>query len=216
MNFAEFFAGGRCFGRVAEELGHTVTSTDIEPYEDIDIVMDAEWLRPSDFPKDLDGAWMSFDCTTYSIAACSTHRNLDKTAKSAKAIKHDRLNQHVIAMVDYWLEKNPKFLFWIENPRGNLRHMNWMKRFKRHTVWYCQYGDERAKPTDIWTNCQNWEPRPMCHNYKYDEYGNIINKHCHHASARRGAKTGTQGRKGSYERSLVPLPLIREIIEATI
>ena len=44
MKFAEFFAGGRCFGRVAEELGHTVTSTDIEPYEGIDIVMDAEFL----------------------------------------------------------------------------------------------------------------------------------------------------------------------------
>ena len=27
-----------------------------------------------------------------------------------------------------------------------------MQEFKRHTVWYCKYGDSRAKPTDIWTS----------------------------------------------------------------
>jgi hypothetical protein len=176
--------------------------------------MDAEWLRPSDFPEDVDGAWLSFDCTSYSIAACSTHRHMDKSPKSEYAFKCDRVNQHCIAMLDHWIERNPDFVFWIENPRGNLRHMEWMKRFTRHTVWYCQYGDERAKPTDIWTNCTNWKPREMCKNYKYDADGNIIDKHCHHASARRGARTGTQGRKGSFERSLVPLQLIEEILTA--
>jgi hypothetical protein len=107
---------------------------------------------------------------------------------------------------------NPDMVFFFENPRGNLRHMPWMKEFKRHTVWYCTYGDNRAKPTDIWTNSETWIPRPMCHNYKYDKEGNIINRHCHHESARRGARTGTQGRKGSYERSMIPVPLCDEIL----
>ena len=97
-----------------------------------------------------------------------------------------------------------------------LRHMEWMQEFKRHTVWYCKYGDDRAKPTDIWTNSDTWKPRPMCKNFKYNkETGEIIDKHCHHESARRGAKTGTQGKKGSYNRSKIPNELCKEIIEST-
>jgi hypothetical protein len=78
-----------------------------------------------------------------------------------------------------------------------------MQGFKRHTVWYCQYGDDRAKPTDIWTNSKTWIPKPMCKNFKYDSEGNIINRHCHHESARRGAKTGTQGKDLNYQWSYV-------------
>jgi adenine-specific DNA methylase len=37
MKFVEFFAGGRCFGRVAEAAGHEVISTDWTAYENIDI-----------------------------------------------------------------------------------------------------------------------------------------------------------------------------------
>ena len=50
---------------------------------------------------------------------------------------------------------------------------------------------------------------------QYDENGNIINRHCHHESARRGARTGTQGKKGSYNRSKIPNELCKEIIEST-
>lgn len=90
--------------------------------------------------------------------------------------------------------------------------MEWMLKFDRHTVWYCQYGDSRAKPTDIWTNSVTWIPRPECRNYKYDQDGNIIDRHCYHESARRGSKTGTQGKKGSYERSIIPQQLCEEIL----
>jgi hypothetical protein len=96
-------------------------------------------------------------------------------------------------------------VFFIENPRGMLRKMPFMQQFKRHTIWYCQYGDDRAKPTDIWTNSLTWIPRPICHNG---------NKDCHHQAAPRGSKTGTQGKKGSYERSIIPEQLCLEIIKS--
>lgn len=211
MKGVELFAGARCIGKAAEELGHEVFSVDWKNYPGIDLVMDIEWMRPSDVPYVPDWAWASFDCTTYTIAAISTHRNKTEP-KTDYARKCDRVNQHVIAMFEYWREQNPNFKFWMENPRGMLRHMPWMQQFKRHTVWYCQYGDDRAKPTDIWTNCETWAPRPECRNYKYDKEGNIIDKHCHHASARRGAKTGTQGRKGSFERSKIPHELCLEVL----
>ena len=99
-----------------------------------------------------------------------------------------------------------------------------MKGMNRATVWYCKYGDIRAKPTDIFSNniydsfnLNGWKPRAICRNFKYDkETGEIIDKHCHHESARRGAKTGTQGLKGNYERSKVPKELCEDILIQTL
>ena len=142
------------------------------------------------------------DCTTYTIAAISKHRN-GTEPKSDYAKKCDRVNQHVIELQNYWLSINPNMKFTIENPRGMLRKMPWMQQFKKYTVWYCQYGDDRAKPTDIWTNIDSWNPRPPCHNG---------NKNCHHQPAPRGSRTGTQGKKGSYDRSIIPEQLCTEII----
>jgi len=209
----ELFAGSRSVGRNAEKMNMQVFSVDWQPFEDIHWVGDVENMKPKDVPFIPDWVWASPDCTTYTISAISTHRN-GVEPKTEYAIKCDNVNQHFISLIKYWLSINPKMVFFIENPRGMLRHMPFMKEFKRHTVWYCQYGDDRAKPTDIWTNSTNWIPKPMCHNYKYNLQGEIVDKHCHHESARRGAKTGTQGRKGSYNRSKIPDQLCVEILES--
>ena len=98
--------------------------------------------------------------------------------------------------------KNNK-IFFIENPRARAR---WFLPVEwRKTAWYCQYGDKRAKPTDIWTNLPGWEPK-TCHNFKKNQP-----KHCHHEAAPRGSKTGTQGLKGNMERSVIPPALFHEI-----
>ena len=210
----ELFAGSRSIGSEAENMGMEVFSVDWQKFEKIDLSIDIGKIEISDVPFIPDVIWASPDCTTYSIAACSTHRNPDKTAKSEYAKQCDETNQHWLGKIDEWLKLNPNLVFFIENPRGILRHMEWMQKYSRHTVWYCKYGDDRAKPTDIWTNSKIWKPRPMCKNFKYDKEGNIVDKHCHHHSARRGAKTGTQGRKGSYERSMIPQELCREVLES--
>ena len=206
MNVLELFAGSRSIGKVGDELGMNVFSVDWEKYEDIDLCIDVAKLTKEDIPFIPDVIWASPDCTTYTIAAISTHRN-NTEPKSEYAKKCDITNQHFISLIKEWLEINPNMVFFIENPRGMLRKMPWMQEFKRHTVWYCTYGDERAKPTDIWTNSDIWIPRPVCHNG---------NKECHHAPAPRGSKTGTQGRKGSYERSKIPEELCREVLLSTI
>ena len=79
-----------------------------------------------------------------------------------------------------------------------LRKMPFMQGLPRVTIWYCQYGDDRAKPTDIWSNHiydpmfnpNGWKPRPECWNGRED---------CHE-SAPRGSKTGTQGKKDNYDK----------------
>ena len=213
LKLVELFAGSRCVGKAGEELGMKVFSADWQPFDNIDFVGDIENMKISDVPFVPDVVWASPDCTTYTIAAISTHRN-GTEPKSDYAKKCDQVNRYFISLIKQWLEINPNLKFYIENPRGMLRKMTFMQEFKRHTVWYCQYGDDRAKPTDIWTNLKNWKPKEMCRNYKYDKDGNIIDKHCQHESARRGAKTGTQGKKGHYERSKIPNELCVEVLSS--
>ena len=199
----ELFAGDRSVGKAADFIGMEVFSVDWEKYKDIDLCIDIGDMKISDCPFLPDIVWASPDCTTYSIAACSTHRNNSVEPKTEKAIKSDAVNQHFIFLIKKWLALNPEMVWFIENPRGMLRKMPWMQEFKRHTVWYCQYGDNRAKPTDIWTNSKDWIPRAMCKNG---------NPNCHHQRAPRGSKTGTQGRKDSYTRSMIPRQLCLEIL----
>ena len=141
------------------------------------------------------------NCTTYSIAAISHHRERESDgnlkAKSEYAAFCDRTNKHVLELIK---ELNPTYWF-IENPRGGMRKMNFMRGLPRYTVTYCQYGDTRMKPTDIWTNHLDPKFKPACKN----------GDSCH-VRAPRGARTGTQGIKGARDRSRIPEKLCEHIV----
>lgn len=79
--------------------------------------------------------------------------------------------------------------------------MNFMQNLPRYTVTYCQYGDFRQKPTDIWTNHPNPKFKPPCRN----------GAPCHER-APRGSKAGTQKIKGSVGRSVIPKRLCEHIL----
>jgi hypothetical protein len=204
----ELFAGSRSIGKEAEKLGYEVFSVDWEKFDGIDLSIDIGDLKIEDVPFTPDIIWASPDCKTYSIAAIRTHRNKeDRSGKTEYAKKCDIVNQHWLSLIEKWLILNPNMVYYIENPRGVLRKMSWMQKLPmRHTVWYCQYGDSRAKPTDIWTNNKAWLPKPQCHNYRKGI------KHCHHEAAPRGSKTGTQGLKGSFDRSKIPNELCNAVL----
>ena len=213
MNLLELHAGSRSIGNAAEKLGLNVFSVDWQQFDNIDLVIDIEELKPSDIPFIPDIIWTSPDCTTYSIAAISSHRNgLIPISDYAK--KCDKVNFNQIKLINYFLSINSNLKFFIENPRGMMRKMPFVYGIDRATVWYCQYGDNRAKPTDIFTNHlfsifneKGWIPKYECFN------GNIK---CHHEAAPRGSKTGTQGKKGSYERSKIPTKLANDILKSCI
>jgi hypothetical protein len=209
MNVLELFAGSRSIGKVAEQLGMRVFSVDIEPFEGIDLVKDIEFLTVADIPFIPDIIWASPLCTTYSIAAISTHRDRQKP-KTELAEKSDRVIQHTLDLIRAY----PECKWFIENPRGMLRKMSFMRGLPRTTVTYCSYGDKRMKPTDIWSNyiydlfhVPGWHPRRMCRNN---------NKFCQHERAPRGSKTGTQGLSDDYERSIIPQQLCLEILGSVL
>lgn len=209
MNVLELFAGSRSIGKESKKLGYNVFSVDWGDFEGIDLNIDIGDLKISDVPFVPDIIWASPDCTTYSIAGISTHR--DKKGylpKTEYAKRCDIVNQHWLKLIKEWQKINPNLVYYIENPRGAFRKMYFMEQnYIRHTVWYCRYGDKRAKPTDIFTNNSGWTPRPECFNG---------NKNCHHEEAPRGSRTGTQGLKGSYERSKIPSELCNEILTSDI
>ena len=206
MKVLELFAGTRSIGRAFEAHGHEVYSVEwdksfgnIDLYEDILKVQYTDILREFGRP---DVIWASPDCSSYSIAAISHHRRKDDhgnlTPVSEYAKFCDRVNQHVLCLM---LALSPRYWF-IENPRGGLRKMDFMNGLPRYTITYCQYGDKRMKPTDIWSNHPNPRFLPPCHN----------GDPCHDR-APRGAKTGTQGLKGSVERSRIPRLFCEHIVE---
>jgi site-specific DNA-cytosine methylase len=208
MNVLELFAGSRSIGNEAEKLGMNVFSVDIKPFEKIDLIQDIEFLKPEQIPFKPDIIWASPPCTTYSIAAIGHHRNFGKP-KTDFAAKSDRLVLNTLKIINYF-----NCIYFIENPRGYLRKMYFMEKIPKTTIWYCRYGDFRAKPTDIWSNHianlfnpNGWLPRPECFNG---------NKNCHHESAPRGSKKGTQKLKNNYERSKIPVLLCNEILNSTI
>ena len=209
MKVLELFAGTRSISRAFEARGHETFSIEwdkqhpeISWYTDIGTVTTQDILEKFGVP---DVVWASPDCTSYSVAAISKHRireadgNLSPKSDYAKFC--DKVNEHVIDMIKELLEINPNMIYFIENPRGGMRKMNFIKGLPRYTVTYCQYGETRMKPTDLWTNHPNPRFKPMCKN----------GDPCHE-SAPRGSKTGTQGRKNAKERSRIPKLLCEHIV----
>jgi hypothetical protein len=200
----ELFAGSRSIGKAAESLGMEVFSSDLINFDGIHYPVNILEFDVGMVPFKPDIIWASPPCTCFSVASLGHHwtgGNRAYIPKTKEAVISMEIVKKTLAIIEHF---NPEYFF-IENPRGVLRKMPFMSALNRNTVTYCQYGDSRMKPTDIWTNNSNWTPRPMCKN----------GDPCH-ISAPRGARTGTQGMKGAYDRSKIPEELCLEILKSCI
>jgi site-specific DNA-cytosine methylase len=206
MKVLELFAGSRSIGKVCDELGHKVWSSDWTEFEGIDYVVDINEFDINKVPFVPDVIWASPPCTTFSVASIGRHWDMNRRPKTQDAIMGLQILKKTIEIIQMYKHYNPKLIWFIENPRGMMRKMDIWNTIShvRQTVTYCQYGDTRMKPTDIWTNNYDWNPRPACKN----------GMTCH-VSAPRGSRTGTQGLKGAYLRSQIPYELCTEIINST-
>ena len=206
MKVLELFAGTRSIGKAFEARGHEVFSVEWDKhFDNIDLYQDISTLTAETILERFgqpDVIWASPDCTTYSVAGISHHRRQQPNGNLAPISEYakfcDKTNIHVLDLIG---ELKPRFWF-IENPRGGLRSMWFMKNLPRYTVTYCQYGDTRMKPTDIWTNHENPMFKPPCKN----------GDPCH-VSAPIGARTGTQGIKGKIDRAVIPKELCEHVVD---
>lgn len=143
---------------------------------------------------------------------------LTYTPTSAAALEGQRLVAHTLRLVAGLAPR-----WWVmENPVGMLRKLELTAGLPLHTVNYCSYGDERSKPTDLWgVKPRAWTPRRRCRAKGADvreiegvewRLDRVTGEPCH-VAARRGAKTGTQGRK-TVDRSRVPYDLGADLLAA--
>lgn len=206
LKVLELFAGTRSISKAFEAAGHETFTVELDTqHENISWYGDVLDLTPDIVREkfgEVDIIWASPVCTSYSIAAISHHRTREKNGhlspKSEFAILSDKMVKHTL-----WLIQQLRPTYWyIENPRGGMRKMDFMFMLPRYTVTYCQYADNRMKPTDIWTNHPDPKFKPMCKN----------GDSCHEA-APRGSATGTQGLKGSKARSVIPSGLCEHIVK---
>ena len=198
----DLFAGTGSATKAFEDAGHTVIKFDIDKRFDaerVDLsqVTAAELIAQYGQP---DFVWASPPCTTFSVASMGFHwaSGGDKPVPKTEAAIHGiALAKQAVKLVH---DLNPKHGWVIENPRGMMRKMEFMLPLKRQTITYCQYGLDRQKPTDIWTNT-NWTARPMC------KKGSPC-----HIAAPSGSTTGTQG-MAKWRAGVVPYELSKELLD---
>jgi len=206
----DLFSGTGSSTQAFLDAGHTVIHVELDEqheaqwHRDVSTITADEVLAWSGGRRP-DFIWASPPCTTFSIASVSHHWRKEGESLVPKHPGSAKALELVASTLRLIHDLSPRF--WLmENPRGMLRKFPLMAPYKRRTVTYCQYGDSRMKPTDLWgVMPEAWEPRPACKN----------GSPCHEA-APRGAKTGTQGLSGAVARSRVPYGLSVEVRDAIL
>ena len=183
MIIYDFFAGTGSATKAFEDRGHKVVKVELQPKFEADErnvleLQAAEMIAKYGHP---DFIWASPPCTTFSVASCPIYWHY---VDGVLTVKDDRVYDGIamvkkaISLID---EIKPKLGWLIENPRGMLRKLKFMQELPRRTITYCQYGDFRMKPTDLWGIVPGWQARQMCR----------PGSPCHEQSPR-GTTTGNQ------------------------
>lgn len=199
LRVLDLFSGLEGWSGSWRTRGHEVFRVELNPRfpaEHRDI-MD---FAPSMLPWKPDIVLASPPCTAFSVMQIGRNWTHDHQPKNDRARAGLALLNRTLEVLAYI---NPQF-FIIENPVGKMRRMPQMLGLERRTVTYCQYGEARMKPTDLWGRFPpSLVLRPPCRN----------GAPCH-TPAPRGSTTGTQG-MDSATAAKVPALLSEAVMLAT-
>jgi hypothetical protein len=205
MRVLDLFAGTGSSTKAFEDQGHDVIKVELdqffEAHERDVLSLTAEYITLK--YGFIDFVWASPPCQKFSVA--SLWKYWEKTPngsipKHPSVYESIDLIKHTLKLIQ---DLEPKGWL-LENPRGMLRKQDFMAEYPRVTVTYCQYGDTRMKPTDIWGVVPGWNPRPICK----------PKAPCHESSPAGTNAGGTGKLKNARLRSMIPYQLGAEICEA--
>lgn len=158
MTALDLFSGSGSFSKVSSTYGYDVASIDIrkrkntcDPTLHIDILdLDIDYFNVNEF----DVIWAGIPCDIWSYASGGFHLNDHFIPKTPKAENHLAIFHKTIQVIEHL---SPVYFF-IENPRGKMRHYPGMLDFLKRNdgvVKECtlsSYGFPTTKPTNIFTN----------------------------------------------------------------
>ena len=195
----DLFSGLGGWSEPFRDRGHEVLTLDNDSRFDPDYCIDIRRFDINSLPWKPDIILASPPCNAFSVASIGTHWGGGKRAYEPKS-KTARLGMNLIRHTKKLLQAVDPDFFIIENPRGVLRKLHLLDELERRTVTYCQYGETRMKPTDLWGGfppslrlakpCKNGDP---CHEY-----------------APRGSRNSTQG-LNRFESARIPYELAEGI-----
>lgn len=198
----DLFAGLGGWSHPWREARQDVFAVDLDERFQVEAHLDVLQLAAADLPWRPDVVLASPPCEAFSPMTISRNWTAPGVPKSDKARLGLALLQRTLDLVR---ELDPAF--WVvENPRGMMRKAPAMAGLDRRTVTYCQLGEVRQKPSDLWGGfppslvlpdpCRAGDP-------------------CH-VSAPRGSKTpgSTQGIRDRADRAIVPAGLAKLVYQA--
>lgn len=194
LRVLDLFSGVNGWGDPFRVRGHDVVGIDIEPRCPATIHADLLTFDLDRLPWRPDVILASPPCEGFSVMNIGRNWFHDGTPKTDTARLALRLVQRTIDIVS---ELNPTY--WVmENPRDKLRALSIVSGLERRTVTYCQFGESRMKPTDLWSDRfpPSLDLAPPCNN----------GDPCH-VRAPRGSTTGTQGFGDYWTKGKVPVLL---------
>lgn len=158
----ELFAGSCSLSNTLKSKGAQCISVDIRKRKGIcepDLRLDISEVSSSflieKYPvHKINFMWLGLPCDIWSYASGGFHLDADFKPKTQKAIEHIQLLKKCLVLIE---EINPD-IFFIENPRGKLRHyppfVEWLKNNKAFELQLTMssYGFPTTKPTSIFTN----------------------------------------------------------------
>ena len=216
LHVLDLFSGLEGWAGAARARGHHAVTLDFDPRFKADHIRDIlsiERLEELEDGEPFDIIFASPPCESFSTGSIGKHWGGGARAyepKTDQARLALQITRHTFKLIDEYRDRHPDVRYVIENPRGVMRKIT--PREPTATTWYCQWGESRAKPTDLWTNVDlfpagQW---PSCRNGAPD----------HDAQSRyywkrkaEGQTGGTQGLKDAATRALIPERLATAIIE---
>ena len=167
LNVVELFCRSGTISKEFKKAGHNVFTIDIRKRKGIcepDLRKNIMQVRLKDIPfKKVHVLWASPPCDVFSKASGFFHWTKEGLPKTKKCLEHLDILKKCLKLID----KIVPDIFFIENPDGRMKYNQEMIRFliRKNAMikktYFSLYGFGTLKPTNIFTNALNYNPRSI-------------------------------------------------------